>query len=227
MTRVLSLLVLSVLSIALSGCGCMSSCCTFFNPDSKDEELIRGDGTAGYEVINSAPVTSIVQNLAVDAKHKQHLRLEQAKSYYDGGLKTIQLEFISQDIIEMCEARELIVDLTENLLAKLNQDPVLAGDFVSYPFTPCNLEIYITFESYFGKYVDCSYIRWIGLEDDMVTYYTFDLIDNVKNRWHSRRETYATSREIVVYEREAEREYAEVIANKMNIFGDQRYYPKQ
>lgn len=180
----------------------------------------------GVEDIDSAELTSIVQDIAVEFKHHGHLQLQQAKTFFDMGINTIQLEFISQDIIELCEARERIVDLTEALLARLNQDPILGTQFASYPFRPGNLEIYITFESYFGRYIDPYYIHWIGLEDDMVTFYTFDVDDNCKFCWHHRDEPYATVREIVLYERQAEMKYDELHAPRRAVFGNQRYFPK-
>lgn len=178
-----------------------------------------------FEIINSSQATAIIQDFAVEMDHKHSLKLQKAKTYYDGGIHAIQMEFISQDLMEMCEARKLIVDMTEGLLAALNQDPLLAKDIANYPFRPNNLELYITFQSYFGKYVDPYYIHWICMEDGEVDYYLFDLKDNLKNKWHARHETYATSREIVVYEREAERKYQEVHHPKINVFGKQRYFP--
>lgn len=211
----LSLSTLLFSSCCLWDCWCPSGCGS-------------GDGSASpttIEVINSTQATSIVQDFAVEAQHKHRLLMKQAKTYYDGGIHAIQLEFGSQELIEMCEARELIVDMVETLLGKLNQDPLLAKDVANYPFRPSNLEIYITFESFFGKYVDPYYIRWICMEDGEVDYYLFDLNDNTKNKWHSRHETYATSREIVVYQLEAERKYSELYEQKVNVFGKQRYYP--
>lgn len=177
--------------------------------------------------IHTEEVTSIVQQFAVEAKYENHLRLEHANTCYsDNGITTIQVQFTSQDLLEMCAARELIVDLTENLLAKLNQNSTLGQEFADFPFRPGNLEIYIYFDSYFGKYVDPLYITWICMEDAEVAYYTFELQRHNNSCWHARRESYATSREIVVYEREAERRYEEMHPGPLSIFGMERFLPK-
>jgi len=177
--------------------------------------------------INSAEITAVIQDIEVEYNKDRHLQLQQAKTFYADGITAIQLEFISQDIIEMKEARGLIVDLTESLLARLNQNPVLGVQFASYPFTSESLEIYIEFESYFGRYVDPYYIQWICMEDDIIGYYIFDLEDNMKRCWHVRKETYATSREIIVYQREAEKKYKESQKPVGAIFGAQRYLPEE
>jgi hypothetical protein len=207
----------------------MTSCCIWdYCRPACPADNFKGEAIAltPFEIINSSQATSIIQDFSVEMEKKHKLHMQQAKTYYDGGIHAMQLEFISQNIIGMCEARKLIVEMVENLLGKLNQDPILAKDIANYPFRPSNLEIYITFESYFGKYVDPFYVRWICMEDGTVDYYEFDLDDNTKNKWHARHEAYATSREIVVYQLEAERKYEEVNNPKVNVFGNQRYFPK-
>jgi hypothetical protein len=176
--------------------------------------------------IHSEEATRIVQEFSVDMEHKKNLHLERAKTCFDEeGIKTVQLDFISQDLIELCEARKLIVDLTENLLERLNQDIILGPEFASFPLRPENLELYITYESYFGQYVDPIYIYWICLEDGVVNFYTWELEYDPNQCWHCKKEAYATSREIVVYQREAEQKYQEEHAPPPSIFGSERYYP--
>lgn len=203
---------------------CLTACATgpWFDTDSEGWPI-----PPGIEDINSAEMTKVIQDLSVEFKHGRHLELQHAKTFFNSGIHTVQLEFVSQDIVEICEARAIIVDLTESFLAKLNQDPLLGTEFSNYPFRSSNLEIYITFESYFGRYVDPYYIHWVGLEDDEVTFYTFDVDDKTKMCWHKRIEAYETVREIVLYQREAEKLYRETHAPKTAIFGNQRYYPKE
>lgn len=224
--RFFSLLGLSLFAALLTGCSAWESMTGFFNPSFEEvDDSLYDDYDNSFEVINTAQSTAVVQDLAAEVKHMHHLHLQHAKTYYDGGIHAIQLQFISQDLIEMCEARKLIVDLTESFLAKLNQNPILATDFANYPFRPENLEIYITFESYFGKYLDPHFIYWICMEDGQIDYYIFDILDRSKNKWRVRHESYSTSREIVVYQREAERKYDELHYPKINVFGNLRYFP--
>lgn len=177
--------------------------------------------------IHTEEVTHIVQEYSVDMKYEHNIHLQRAKTCYNAeGIHTMQLEYISQDLIELCEARELIVDITENMLARLNQDSILGPEFANFPVRPENLEIYITFESYFGKYIDPRYILWISMEDGGVDFYTWEL-EYMDNRcWSCKHETYATSREIVVYQREAEQRYEEMHQPPKSAFGSERYYHK-
>jgi len=216
--RALSVLVLCTL-FCLTGCNFSQPLIETFSPTP--DQL----PTPPRTVINSAELTAIIQNYTTELKYNKRLHLEHANTFYDDGINTIQLQFITQDIIEMCEARELIVDLAEGFLAELNQNPILGPEFVTYPLRPSNLEVYITFECWYGKFCDPHYIGWIGLEDAQVTYYEFDLGDHIKDCWHSRHESYATSREIVVYQREAEKRYNEEHLKNVNIFGPDRFFP--
>lgn len=177
------------------------------------------------EVINSAEMTSVIQNYTVMLKHKKRLRLEHANTFYKDGIRTVQLRFDSQDLKDMCEARMLIVDVVEGLLADLNENPLLGVEFSNFPMRPSNLEIYIRFESYYGRYVDPYYISCINLEDGVVIYYTFDLHDRNKSCWHKRVEDYSTSREIALYQRAAEKAWDDEHNILNTVFGNKRYFP--
>jgi len=202
----------------------MTSCSyfPFYPPYGVYEEL----PPSPFEVIDSSEATSRVQELSIEFRYDRHLHLQQAKTFFEFGIKTIQLEFISQDVFEMEDARKLIVDLTEAFLGKVNQDPILGPMLQSYPFRASDLEIYITFESYFGRFVDPYYIQWICLEDGQIDYYLFDTHNNTKRYWHHRHESYETSREIVVYQREAEQKYAETHRPLIDVFSGQRFFPR-
>ncbi len=180
--------------------------------------------------IDSVELTYVLQEFTTELKYNKHLILEQAKAFYDDGIHGLQLEFITQNIMEMCEARDLIVDLTEDLLSRINLNDDIASQLTSAPLLPKNLEIYITFESYFGRYIDPNYIKWICLEDGLVTYYTFDVEDVEKRCWHSRHETYETSRRISRAEESAEEQHTEGIEQieqkKRSVFGTKRFYPQ-
>jgi hypothetical protein len=218
--KVLSFIFLGMLLFCVTGCRFSQPLMDILTP-SPDQLPVNPQ-----DVFHSDELTALIQNYTTELKYQKRLHLEHANTYFKDGISLVQLEFISQDIIEMCEARELIIDVTEGLLGKLNQNPILGGAFATFPFRPSNIEIYITFESWFGKYCDPHYIAWIGLEDAQVTYYEFDLLDHMKACWHARHESYATSREIVVYQRQAEKQYSEEhITNWTVIFGPHRYFP--
>jgi len=212
------------LQLLLSGC---TPCCYVedFSMDMLDcgvreKEVVKDS----FPVIHCEELTSVIQELAVEQKYNNGLFLEDSKTYFNDSIHTIQIQFSSQDLKDMCAARQLIVQLVESLLAKLNQNILLGPEFADFPFKAENLEIYITFESDYGIYVDPFYTSWVGLEDGQVTYHTFTLKENTKNCWSTRHESYATSREIVVYEKQAERKYRENNRSKRDIFGGRRFF---
>lgn len=215
----MQLIILMLLASLLTGCAVPEWIAPF--PPEKRAPKVE-------PVIHSEEATSVVQRFAAEMKHKNKLHLERAKTCFnDLGITTIQMEFITQDLVELCEARELIVDMTENFLGKLNQDTILGPELAQFPMRPENLEIYIVYESYFGKYVDPRYIYWICLEEGTVSFYTWELRYDDNQCWKCKKESYGTSREIVLYEREAEREYKDMNPPKKSAFGSERYYPPE
>lgn len=176
--------------------------------------------------VHAEAVTAIVQEYANELRHLKRVHLEHAYTYYnEAGIHTVQMQFISQDIIDLCQARRLIVDISEGVLGEINSNPTLAPELVNLGFYPSNLEIYINFESFFIKYIDPFYIKWIVMEDSKILFYTADVNDNDKNGWHYKREAYDTSKNIVLYQRMAEDKYKAEHEASHAIFGDKRYYP--
>lgn len=178
--------------------------------------------------VHAEEITAIIQEYSVELRHLKRLHLEHANTYYnDEGVHTIQLQYISQDIIDLCQARKLIIDVSEGLLDQLNSNPILVPEFTNHSFYPFNLEIYINFESYFIRYIDPYYVKWICMEDAKITFYTADVDDNDKKCWHTKKESYDTSRNIVLYQRLAEDKYKAIHEKNSTIFGDKRYYPDE
>ena len=128
------------------------------------------------------------------------------------------MEFTSQDVLEVREARFLIVDLVEGLLAELNRNPIIAPQLATYPLTDEYLEICIEFESFHGRYVDPYYVGRLTLVDGQVTFNAFDFKAPNRNKWNFRTEPYAKSREFTVYEREAEKLFRQTVEmQKLNV----------
>lgn len=173
--------------------------------------------------IDSPELTYVVQNYMVKMKHDKHLRLEIASCYYGKFINTIRLEFISQDVMEVGEARGLMVDLVEGLLVELNQNPILASQFVTYPFGPRNLEIFINFESFFGYFIDPYYVGWMCLDKGWLYMYAFDTRDYVDSLfWDYRIEPYYKAREYVLFGREGEERYLDE-HSKTNYLREEQY----
>lgn len=159
--------------------------------------------------IDGPEVTHAIQHYITYLKHVHRLRLEDSGVYYRDYIHTLRLEFVSMDVWEICDARELLVDVVEGLLLELNTNPILAPQFLEYPLSADALEVYISFES-FEKMVDPYYVGYVSLEGGTVTFYANTLEDEVNdiwdgnNIWDYRIEPYFKSREIVLYGREAE-----------------------
>lgn len=204
--------------LLMSTMGCGSRYFEIFSPDPVLPAPVIVE-------VNNPAITALIQDYTVRLQHDEEVFLDQAKVFINEGIDIVHLEFHTQRILDMCEARDLIIDMCETLLTRLNEDPVLKDQFSSYPFSPNNLEIYVNCTSYFGQYNDVFYTHWICVEDGLITYYTWDLEDGSKNIWHSRKESYETSREISVYQRQAEEEYVKEHEPDTSVFGNQRYYP--
>jgi hypothetical protein len=154
--------------------------------------------------IDGSEITHAMQHYIAYLRHAKHLRLEDSGVFYFDSIHTVRMEFISMDVMELCEARELMVDVVEGLLYELNRNPILASQFIDYPLASPNLEIFIRFETYEGVYVDPYYVGWMSLVHDLVTFYAFDIKIPNENLWDYRVEPYFKSREFVLYGREAE-----------------------
>ena len=193
--RVIKLFSFSACALMLYGCSC---CC------------MDGEGD-WVKKIDSEEATYVIQRVMPYLRHAKHLRLENAAIYYNDTIHTVRLEFISQDVLEVKEARFLIVDTVEGLLTELNRNPILAPELLTYPLTADRLEIYIDFESFHGNYVDPYYVGYTQLEDGIVSFYAFDTKYPRVTLWDCRTEPYEKSREIAIYEREYEKLFKQVV----------------
>lgn len=158
--------------------------------------------------VDSSEVTWVVEKIAVKWSHEcgRRLRLEHSQICYFNESPTLRLELSSQEILEVKEARYLLVDFVEDLLRELNTNPIIV-DGLTYPLQPEQLRIDINFESFFGVYIDPFYIGYVQLKEGYARYYAFDQKDRERYSWHSRVEPYTKSRELAMMERAAEAQF--------------------
>lgn len=170
-------------------------------------------------IISNEDVMWAILPYAINLQHDKKLILEDSKIHYGplgSSITKISLDFSSQSILELREARGLLVDVVEGLLDAVNNDPTLGLPLEAMPVSVNELEICFKFESYHGLYVDKRYVHWIKLEDNTSFFYAFDLTNefDIWDRdcecWHQRIEPYNQSRQIVMIERVAEEAYAEL-----------------
>lgn len=133
-------------------------------------------------------------------KHDKRLFLQDGCLIDEEPGPVLHLEYICQDTLELGQARDLLVDTVEGLLDTLAKE-------TNFPATAMNLDLYIDFESYQGRYVDPYYVGYIWLENGISHFYAFDTKDNELDFWHSRTESYYKSVKFVEYHREGEALY--------------------
>lgn len=154
-------------------------------------------------------LSAIVWDFLVQVAHENGLFPENAQVISGPSETKLRFDFSSQDIIEMCPARDLLVDIVENILERINMAG-FGSKIQPYPFTADQLEIYIDFQSYYGVYCDPTYIGWIVLENGMSFFYTFLVKDKdprTPDLWQVRREPYFKSRSFVYLQRASEARY--------------------
>lgn len=160
------------------------------------------------QALDVEEITWLVQRAAVKYKHECFLRHEHSRVLYDAnGFTRIGIQFSTQDILEVDDARGLLVDLVEYILGEVNRDPLLCGQLAEYPFTADRLNIEILCESFLPEYIDPFYVGCIKLHHGYSYFYAADAKDRSLYSWHSRVEPYEKSREFIMLERAAEKEY--------------------
>lgn len=184
--------------------------------------------------LNNEMIMQVVLPYAITLQHDKKLRFEDSSVTYGGQgayIEKLRLYFSSQSILELREARGLLVDVVEGLLDILNDDPILAG----YPLSSEDLEICIKFESFLGFYIDPLYIHWMTLQDNTSFFYAFDITNEFSRKpllstydaqsecWHERVEPFYMSSQIVAIERAAEQGYKEMHPEPKSLFSTDRY----
>ncbi len=162
---------------------------------------------------DSSAFTSVTLHQAARWGHKYRWYLEDGWMAYDrfGVVNGIRLQYRTQNILELQEARARLVDFVEEFMENLLANPDTASTLAE-GFSTDNLLIYVDFQTYWGIYGDPMYIGWMVLEDGMVYYYNFDVKLNYEvDYWYSRCESFYKSQEIVHLERISEEDYQDTL----------------
>lgn len=157
---------------------------------------------------NSDAYTNVTLHQAAKWEHEHRWYLEDSWIYYNefGTINSIRLQYRTQNILELREARALLVDLVQEYLEMLQVNPETAATLAP-GFSACNLNVYVDFQSYWGLYGDPFYVGWMVLENGCAYYYDFDVKNIYVDYWYSRIESFKKSAEIVRLERLAEEDY--------------------
>lgn len=177
----------------------------------------RGVGpcNAGYRerIYHGETLTDIVYRYGLFLEKSKGLRLEHSYVCQSGGIDKIEMILSSQEILEICGmgVRRLIVDVAEGLLERLNSSPLARNHHGGFPFAVEELDIAINFESFYGIYVDPTYVGIATLKRGVVHYAAFGVKNPEQERWGCRTESYALAKEQVMIEREVEKPHLEAL----------------
>jgi hypothetical protein len=159
--------------------------------------------------IDAEEASRLMLNFAAKMKREQRLDLEDSRLVYNDYIKKWYIEFSSQRLVTMCEARLLLVTVVEEFLYRINNHSLLSFEVEQFPFTASNLDIKINFESFHGLYVDPLYIGQIWLKCGCAYYYAFDRKVQDIDWSHDRWEPYFKSRELALLKQEADIPFTE------------------
>lgn len=176
---------------------------------------VVGDGI-WVKKIDSAELSRIVINFSTRMKIDKHLELEDSWAAYNDYVSKICLQYSSQRLLTVYDARLIMVELVEEFLYRLNNNTIISFELNRFPFTADDLDVKISFQSYYGRYVDEQYVGLAWLQAGCVHFYAFDRKDPSLNGidWsHDRFEPYTKSRELALIKRLADMPYIEHIEN--------------
>lgn len=194
-----------ILALVLSGC-CGSTAIDSFSVCDDHESpwpLDLDQEDCGY--VDGTEMTKIVISYAAELKRKHRLELEDSRIYYDTKINKLRLDFYSQAVIELCEARQVLVDIVDGYLERINSNSILSFQMDPRPFDYKNIEVHITYGAYHILYVDPYYIAHVTLEDGIAWYLDGELDDKMSDYWMKRIESYPKTREIALIDREVRR----------------------
>ncbi len=159
--------------------------------------------------IDSEALSGIVINFSTKMKIEKHLELEDSWAAYDDYIMRICLQYSSQRLLTVYDARLLLVELVEEFLYRLNNHTLVSFELNHYPFTADDLDVKINFESFYGRYIDPLYVGLVWLQAGCTHFYAFDRKDNYTYfngiDWdHHRFEPYTKSRELALIKRQAD-----------------------
>jgi len=163
------------------------------------------------EYTDTTDISKIIWDFTTELHHDKRLNLETSYVCAEPFNSTIRMQFNSMAILEMCEARQLLVYVVDGLLDRINNSAV-SQQLRPYPFTADQIQVTINFEAFYGVYNDPFYIGCIIMENGMVYYYAFNIKDDYLHRWHldkwnSRFEKYFQSRMFAYQQQNAEAAY--------------------
>ena len=143
-----------------------------------------------------------------ELKKRYDIRLDNASTLYNPGIGGLELRYTSEELFDICDSRNLLVDLIDSLLERINQDAYVASQLTYYPLDYLDVDLVITFDSFFGEYCDLQFVNQIRLQKGIVTFYAFNAFQCEGNLFEMHTEPYETSQTNSYYLREAQEVFA-------------------
>jgi hypothetical protein len=179
--------------------------------------------------IDSEELSTIVIFFSTKMKVEKHLELEDSWAAYDDYIKKICLQYSSQRLLTVYDARLLLVELVEEFLSRLNNHTVVSFELSHYPFTANDIDVKINFENYYGRYADELYVGLVWLQGGCTHFYAFDRKDPSLNGidWdHHRFEPYTKSRELALIKKQADLPYIHERPNPESMNPPSKYHDR-
>lgn len=203
-------------TLIFTGCGC---CGKFFCGFGGKVETLHVD--CPYTLDIQEEVSRAVIDYSTRMRYEKHIRFEDSTTYFHippppppyiaeppkpPVIDLIKVIYSSQAILELEEGRAFFVDVVEGLLQELNKSAAIKSRMENGSVSADDLEIYISFESFYMEYVDPTDVVWIVLKKGIVTMYMGSIKDVTRNKdfWDQRIEPYYKSKQFVMLEREAD-----------------------
>lgn len=207
-------LILSFLSIMLFFSGCTP----------KAKPMTR----CGYSP-ESEEITNIIISVSRELQEEHDLFLYDSRVIFDEKIKKIRIDYTSQQSVELCEAREILVDIVDKMNERLNGHATLRAAFSHRPSSYRDLEIHVTFESFFNKFVDPSYMAYIILENGWSFFYSSELNISYTDVWMQKVEPFYKTQQFVKFSREAEIPYTDSSEKEKDqkVLDEERLYLNQ
>lgn len=170
--------------VSLSGCIRFSGS-SYTNTDSNNDNRY-------VNLVDIPSIEYINVTYSHDLESELGLFLQDSYVTYDDFIEKSYLYYRSERLLDMCQARDMIVYLVEGYLARINEHETLKSDLYSYPFTADNLLIHIEFDSFYGEYIDRAYVGRVVIDNGCVYYYDYDGLCQPEC-WQSHSERYDQS----------------------------------
>lgn len=177
----------------------------------------------------SEQISEAIISYSEELADTHELFLYNSRVVFEGDVRTIRVDYTSQGSVELCEAREILVDIVEGLLERFNANPLAQSAFNDDAATSDDIEIHVTFQSYFNKFVDPTYTAYIILQKGTSFFYSSELDFPFTEIWMQKVEPYHKTKQLVDIKRRADSSYKEMKLKKnakpKALEGD-RLYPK-